>query len=148
MSIRAEDVAGLDLSDVAGTERIGPVVPGEVLREEFMAPLGLSGRALARELGVPSNRITEIVAGERAILLKRRSCLPSGLAHPPSFGSTCKRRTTSRWRVDACTGPHSPQPVRRLSAQPDRSRWATTPTYPARNLSSLNDLMGTSEEDW
>jgi antitoxin HigA-1 len=67
VSIRAEDVPGLDLSDVAGTERIGPVLPGEVLREEFMAPLGLSGRALARELGVPSNRITEIVAGERAI---------------------------------------------------------------------------------
>jgi antitoxin HigA-1 len=67
VSIRAEDVPGLDLSDVACAERIGPVVPGEVLREEFMTPLGLSGRALARELGVPSNRITEIVAGERAI---------------------------------------------------------------------------------
>ena len=67
MSIRAEDVLALDLSDVAGTQRIGPVVPGEVLHEEFMMPLGLSGRALARELGVPSNRITEIVAGERAI---------------------------------------------------------------------------------
>jgi addiction module HigA family antidote len=43
------------------------VTPGEVLRDEFMAPLGLSGRALARELGVPSNRITEIVAGVRRI---------------------------------------------------------------------------------
>ena len=32
-----------------------------------MRPLGLSGRALARELGVPSNRITEIVAGERSV---------------------------------------------------------------------------------
>jgi antitoxin HigA-1 len=67
MSIRTEDVARLDFSDVAGAECIGPVTPGEVLREEFMAPLGLSGRALARELGVPSNRITEIVAGERTI---------------------------------------------------------------------------------
>jgi addiction module HigA family antidote len=67
MSIRAEDVAGLDFSDEAGSERIGPVTPGEVLREEFMVPLGLSGRALARELGVPSNRITEIVAGERSV---------------------------------------------------------------------------------
>jgi addiction module HigA family antidote len=67
VSIRAEDVARLDFSDVASNERIGPVTPGEVLRAEFMAPLGLSGRALARELGVPSNRITEIVAGERAI---------------------------------------------------------------------------------
>jgi antitoxin HigA-1 len=67
MAIRTEDVSGMDFSDVAGTERIGPVTPGEVLREEFMVPLGLSGRALARELGVPSNRITEIVAGERAV---------------------------------------------------------------------------------
>jgi antitoxin HigA-1 len=67
VSIRTEDVAGLDFSDVAGPERVGPVLPGAVLREEFMAPLGLSGRALARELGIPSNRITEIVAGERAI---------------------------------------------------------------------------------
>jgi addiction module HigA family antidote len=67
MAIRTEDVAGMDFSDVADTERIGPVTPGDVLREEFMVPLRLSGRALARELGVPSNRITEIMAGERAV---------------------------------------------------------------------------------
>jgi addiction module HigA family antidote len=67
MAIRMEDIAGLNFSDVATAERIGAVTPGEVLREEFMVPMGLSGRALARELGVPSNRITEIVAGERAV---------------------------------------------------------------------------------
>ncbi len=70
MTIRTEDIAGLDFSDVACTERIGPVTPGDVLREDFMVPLGLSGRALARELGVPSNRITGIVAGERSITAK------------------------------------------------------------------------------
>jgi addiction module HigA family antidote len=37
------------------------------LRDEFMVPVGLSGRALARELAVPSNRITEIVTWQRAI---------------------------------------------------------------------------------
>ena len=57
----------MDFSDVADGERIGPVTPGEVLREEFMIPLGLSGRALAREPGAPSNPITEIVAGARTI---------------------------------------------------------------------------------
>jgi addiction module HigA family antidote len=67
MSIRTEDVAGLDFSDVAGARHIGAVTPGEVLREEFMLPLGLSARALARELGVPSNRITAILSGGRAI---------------------------------------------------------------------------------
>lgn len=78
MSIRMEDVAGLNFSDVAGSDRIGPVTPGEVLREEFMVPLKLSARALARELGVPSNRITAILTGDRgvtaetAILLSER----------------------------------------------------------------------------
>jgi addiction module HigA family antidote len=67
MTICSDDVAAVDCSDVSGAERIGPVTPGEVLREEFMIPLGLSGRGLARELGVPSNRITEIVAGGRAV---------------------------------------------------------------------------------
>lgn len=67
MAINADLAAGMDFSDVATGESIGPVTPGEVLREEFMEPLGLSGRALARELGVPSNRVTEIVAGERSI---------------------------------------------------------------------------------
>jgi addiction module HigA family antidote len=77
MSIRIEDVAGLDFSDVAG-EHIGPVTPGDVLREDFMVPLRLSARALARELGVPSNRITAILSGDRgvpgetAILLGKR----------------------------------------------------------------------------
>jgi addiction module HigA family antidote len=36
--------------------------PGEVLLEEFMKPLGLSANALARDLHVPPNRITAIVA--------------------------------------------------------------------------------------
>ena len=39
--------------------------PGEVLREEFMAPLKLSANALARELHVPPNRITAILSAER-----------------------------------------------------------------------------------
>jgi addiction module HigA family antidote len=43
--------------------------PGEVLREEFMKPLGLSANALARALHVPPNRITAIIAeeGPRAV---------------------------------------------------------------------------------
>ena len=40
MTIPTEDVAGLDFSDLAGAQRIGAVTPGDVLREEFMIPLG------------------------------------------------------------------------------------------------------------
>jgi len=44
-----------------------PIHPGEILREEFMLPLGLSINRLARDLHVPVNRISEIVNGKRAI---------------------------------------------------------------------------------
>ncbi len=44
-----------------------PVHPGEVLREEAMAPIGLSANRLAAELGIPASRILEIVNGRRAI---------------------------------------------------------------------------------
>ena len=60
MVIRMEDIAGQDFSDVADGERIGPVTPGDVLREEFMVPLGLSGRALARELGVSIGELRKL----------------------------------------------------------------------------------------
>ena len=41
--------------------------PGEVLREEYLVPLGLSARALAKQLGVPANRLTEIMRGTRDV---------------------------------------------------------------------------------
>jgi antitoxin HigA-1 len=41
--------------------------PGEVLSLEYLEPLGISARALAAEIGVPPNRLTEIVAGRRAV---------------------------------------------------------------------------------
>lgn len=65
--IRREDAPKLDLSDATTGELLANVAPGEVLRAEFMEPLGLSARALARDLDVPANRITAIMNGERAI---------------------------------------------------------------------------------
>ncbi len=44
-----------------------PIHPGEILREEFMAPLGLSAHALAMALRVPAPRINDIVRERRAI---------------------------------------------------------------------------------
>jgi antitoxin HigA-1 len=41
--------------------------PGEVLREEYLVPLGLSARALAKALDVPPNRLTEIMRGTRDV---------------------------------------------------------------------------------
>jgi antitoxin HigA-1 len=48
-------------------DRLRPVHPGEVLREDFLNPLGLSVNALALALGVPATRIHEIVKERRAV---------------------------------------------------------------------------------
>jgi addiction module HigA family antidote len=44
-----------------------PIHPGEILREEFLVPLGLSGNALAIAIGVPATRVSEIVNERRSI---------------------------------------------------------------------------------
>ena len=46
---------------------LDPITPGEILREDFMEPLGISINQLSRDLAVPPNRISEIVNGKRAI---------------------------------------------------------------------------------
>ena len=46
---------------------LDPIPPGEILREEFLRPLGISINRLARDLGVPANRVSAIVNGKRAI---------------------------------------------------------------------------------
>ena len=48
-------------------KRMAPVHPGEMLREEFLIPLGLSANALALALGVPATRIGDIINERRGI---------------------------------------------------------------------------------
>ncbi len=47
--------------------KLKPVTPGEILLEEFLKPMGISRYRLAKEVGVPAQRIGDIVAGKRAI---------------------------------------------------------------------------------
>ena len=47
--------------------RLPPLHPGEVLREEFLTPLGISQYRLAKDISVPPRRINEIVHGTRAV---------------------------------------------------------------------------------
>ncbi|MDR2212993.1 MAG: HigA family addiction module antidote protein [Pseudomonadales bacterium] len=49
------------------TKKLAPIYPGEILQEEFLTPLGISKYRLAKEIGVPAQRIGEIVAGRRGI---------------------------------------------------------------------------------
>ena len=46
---------------------VQPVSPGEMLEEEFLKPLGLTKYRLAKDSGVPAQRIGEIVAGRRSV---------------------------------------------------------------------------------
>ena len=46
---------------------LDPVTPGELLWEEFLVPMGLSRYRLAKEIGVPAQRIGDIVSGKRTV---------------------------------------------------------------------------------
>lgn len=46
---------------------VAPITPGELLKEEFLEPMGDSQYRLAKEIGVPAGRIGQIVTGKRAI---------------------------------------------------------------------------------
>ena len=48
-------------------KKLEPITPGEILSEEFLKPMGLSQYRLAKEIDVPAQRISEIVAGKRSI---------------------------------------------------------------------------------
>ena len=47
--------------------KLNPVTPGELLQEEFLKPMGLSQYRLAKEIDVPAQRISEIIANKRAV---------------------------------------------------------------------------------
>jgi antitoxin HigA-1 len=49
------------------TDSLSPVHPGEILREEFLSPLGLSSYALAKSLSVPRTRIERLVREETPV---------------------------------------------------------------------------------
>jgi len=69
MAIKREDIdeRKIDFSDVSTGRRLPPVHPGEILRQDFLEPLGLSVYELAGALHVPRSRLNDIVRGQRAI---------------------------------------------------------------------------------
>jgi addiction module HigA family antidote len=85
MTIQRADLKHTDFSEVDSGERIAPVTPGDVLREEFMEPMGLSARGLAKAIDVPPNRITEILGGKRAITAKTAILLGRHFGNSPRF---------------------------------------------------------------
>ena len=69
MAIKRADVDNrrIDFSDVRSGRRLAPIHPGEILRDEFLVPMGISVYELARAIKVPRSRANDIVLGRRAL---------------------------------------------------------------------------------
>jgi len=67
MVIKRGELENIDFSGVSSGERMPETTPGDILRAEFLEPLGMSANALSIALRVPAPRINDIVRGKRAI---------------------------------------------------------------------------------
>ncbi len=67
MVIKRSSLGSIDFSDIDTGDNIPEIHPGEILRSEFLEPLGMSVNALALALRVPAPRINDVVRGKRAI---------------------------------------------------------------------------------
>jgi antitoxin HigA-1 len=64
---------------------VAPVTPGEMLKEEFLAPYGLSQNRLAKAIGISPNRIAEIVNNRRRITADTALRLGLYFGNSPEF---------------------------------------------------------------
>ena len=93
--------------------KVQPVSPGEMLEEEFLKPLGLTKYRLAKDIGVPPQRIGDIVAGKRSITADTdlRLCRYFGLSDgwwlrgQASYDTAMARETmgVTLSRIERCT---------------------------------------------
>jgi antitoxin HigA-1 len=73
-------------------KKLKPVHPGEILREEFMAPLGLSMNRMAMDLRVPVTRIADIVNERRGITADTALRLARYFKNSPTFWMNLQTR--------------------------------------------------------
>ncbi len=62
-----------------------PTHPGEMLKEEFLIPMGLTQRKLASSIGVPYQRINELITGKRGITPSTALRLAKYFGNTPGF---------------------------------------------------------------
>jgi len=66
------------------THRV-PTHPGEVLLEEFLEPLGITQVAFARHIGVPTQRVNEVIRGKRGVTPESAWLFSQALGTSPEF---------------------------------------------------------------
>ena len=96
------------------TRKPSPIHPGEILREEFMQPLGLSSNALARALEVTPARINEIVRERRGI------SADTALRLARFFGTEVQSWMNLQAQYDiACADDAAGEAIRRIAPRKD-----------------------------
>src|ERR1700680_1836884 len=81
-------------------KKLKPVHPGEILREEFMAPLGLSMNRMAMDLRVPVTRIADIVNERRGITADTALRFARYFRTSPSFWMNLQTRYDLEYAED------------------------------------------------
>lgn len=116
MGIKREDLdAGrIDLRDVTTGKRIPPAHPGEILRADFLEPMGMSVYALANAIKVPRSRVNDIALGRRAITADTALRLARFLSTSPEFWVNLQAhydlevaKQTSRRQIEKEIAPHA-----------------------------------------
>lgn len=64
--------------------------PGEILLEEFLAPLNITAYRLARETNIPQTRVSEIIKGNRRITADTALRLSRFFGNTANFGLACR----------------------------------------------------------
>lgn len=87
MSINRADVDArqIKFDDVVTGKRIAPIHPGEILREEFLEPMGISVYALAKAIKVARSRVNDIVLTRRAVTAETALRLARYFGNTPEF---------------------------------------------------------------
>ncbi len=62
-----------------------PTHPGEILREEFLKPMNVSQFAFAKHIGVPTQRVNELINGKRGVTPQTACLLSQALETTPEF---------------------------------------------------------------
>lgn len=84
------------------SEKLPPIHPGEILTEEFLAPLGMNPRQLAQVLKVPPNRINQIVNRQRAVTADTARRLGRYFGTGPEFWMNLQTRYELETLEDRC----------------------------------------------
>jgi len=83
------------------TEKLPPIHPGEVLREEFLLPLGISAYRLAKRLGVTQSAISALLREERGVSAAMALRLARCLRTTPQFWQNLQARYERERAEDA-----------------------------------------------